>query len=146
MRHAGSRTTLTAILAATTVLTASAAGTLGAQGTVAPSCAASLLLFQDACQKTIDLFTYLAPQLGTALAGGNATLGQGSTLGGLGHFTIGLRANVVDGDVPKVDNVALHTTGAVADSFGLARVPVPMPAADLGIGIFRGVPLGLTHV
>lgn len=113
---------------------------------VAPSCAASAVLFQDACQKTTDLFSYLAPQLGGALSGGNATPGQASTLGGLGHFSVGVRATVVDGDMPQVNDVALHTTGAVADSFALKRVPVPMPAADVGIGLFRGVLLGLTHV
>ncbi|HZF73263.1 MAG TPA: hypothetical protein VEZ51_07515, partial [Gemmatimonadaceae bacterium] len=37
---------------------------------------------QDACQKAIDLFKYMAPQLGTAIAGGNPTLGQGGNLGG----------------------------------------------------------------
>src|SRR5438105_6671296 len=59
---------------------------------------------QDACQKAIDLFQFMAPQLSIALTGGNATLGQGSTLGGLGHFSLGLRANVLRGDLPQFDN------------------------------------------
>ena len=50
---------------------------------------------QDACQKAIDLFQYMAPQLGAAITGGNATLGQGGSLGGLGHFSAGLRINAV---------------------------------------------------
>ena len=45
----------------------------------ANSCAAGTT--QDACQKAVDLFQYMAPQLGTVIAGGNATLGQGGTLG-----------------------------------------------------------------
>src|SRR2546423_1878778 len=49
---------------------------------------------QDACQMAVDVFQVMAPQLGLALAGGNATLGRGSALGGPGHFSIGLRANV----------------------------------------------------
>lgn len=38
---------------------------------------------QDACQMSMDVFDLMAPQLGLALAGGNATLGRGGTLGGL---------------------------------------------------------------
>lgn len=127
-------------------LSALLASPLAAQGTLDPGCQNAALVFQDACQKTVDMFSYLAPQLGTAVAGGNATLGQGGTLGGLGHFTVGIRANAVDGSVPKVNNVTIHTTGAVADTFGRARTPLPMPAVDAGIGLFRGLPLGLTHV
>src|SRR5947199_8805612 len=61
---------------------------------------------QDACQKAIDLFKYLAPQLGTSIAGGNPTLGQGGNLGGRGHFSAGLRVNVLQGSLPEVQNVA----------------------------------------
>jgi len=117
-----------------------------AQGTLNAGCQGSALLFQDACQKTVDIFSYLAPQLSTAVAVGNANLGQASTLGGLGHFTIGIRGNAVDGDIPKVDNVTLSTTGPVSDSFPVTRIPVPMVTADAGIGLFKGLPLGVTHV
>src|SRR3712207_289161 len=47
----------------------------------------------DACQKALDLFRYFNPQLGMLIAGGNATLGQGGVLGGLGRFSLTLRAN-----------------------------------------------------
>src|ERR687889_755851 len=57
---------------------------------------------QDACQMAVDVFQIMTPQLGLALAGGNATLGRGSALG-TGHFSIGLRANVFNGDLPDVD-------------------------------------------
>jgi hypothetical protein len=117
-----------------------------AQGKLNAGCQASAALFQDACQKTVDFFDYLAPQLATAIAGGNANLGQAGALGGLGHFSIGIRATAVDGDIPKVNNVTLNTTGPVADTFGVTRVPVPMLTADAGIGIFKGVPLGVTHI
>src|SRR5205823_2689698 len=50
-------------------------------GSVNPLSAAQIS--QDACQQAIDLFQYMAPQLGAAITGGNATLGQGGTLGGL---------------------------------------------------------------
>ena len=42
------------------------------------------------------------PQLGLALAGGNATLGQGSDARRLGHFSIGVRGNVFNGTLPQV--------------------------------------------
>ena len=45
---------------------------------------------QDACQKALDLLNYMTPQLGTLIAGGNATLGQGGTLGGLGTLRVGV--------------------------------------------------------
>src|SRR5712671_8192382 len=60
---------------------------------------------QDACQKAIDLFQYLAPQLATSVAGGNATLGQAGSLGGLGHFSAGFRVNALQGSLPQVQNV-----------------------------------------
>src|SRR5438874_8473005 len=86
---------------------------------------------QDACQQAIDLFQYMAPQLGTAIAGGNATLGQGGALGGIGHFTIGVRANVVDGTIPQVDKLTPRTTGASPSrQFPTEKLPVPMPVAD----------------
>src|SRR3954468_7535287 len=72
---------------------------------------------QDACQKAIDLFQYMAPQLGTMIAGGNQTLGQGGTLGGLGHFSAGLRVNLLQGSLPQVQNVTPSATGAVSTEF-----------------------------
>ena len=101
---------------------------------------------QDACQKAIDLFQYLAPQLGTMIAGGNPTLGQGGTLGGLGHFSAGLRVNVLQGTLPQIDNLTVSTSGAQQDRFDTKDQFLPMPTADLAIGIFKGVPLPLTNV
>src|SRR5436853_4412463 len=69
---------------------------------------------QDACQQAIDLFQLMAPQLGVAITGGNATLGQGGALGGLGHFVVELRANVLAGYVPQVQTPSTH--GAVQRS------------------------------
>jgi hypothetical protein len=101
---------------------------------------------QDACQKAIDLFQYMAPQLGTMIAGGNPTLGQGSTLGGLGHFSAGIRVNVLQGSLPQVQNVTPSVTGATSTQFQTKDQYLPMPTADLAIGIFKGIPLPLTNV
>lgn len=109
-------------------------------------CGTVSVTLQDGCQKTVDLFNYLAPQLATAVAGGNAVLGQGGSLGGLGHFTIGIQTNVVKGALPKFNQFTVSTTGAQQTDFNTSTIPVPMPSAILGIGIFGGIPLGITKV
>jgi hypothetical protein len=101
---------------------------------------------QDACQKAIDLFQYMAPQLGTSITGGNATLGQGGNLGGLGHFSFGIRVNAVQGDLPQVQNTNVSVTGAQSTQFETKSQLIPMPTADLAIGIFKGLPLAITNV
>jgi hypothetical protein len=101
---------------------------------------------QDACQKAIDLFQYMAPQLGTSITGGNATLGQGGSLGGLGHFSLGLRVNVVQGSLPQVQNTTVSVNGATSTQFDTKTQILPMPTADLAIGIFKGLPLAITNV
>src|SRR6266550_4013412 len=101
---------------------------------------------QDACQKAIDLFQYMAPQLGTSIAGGNPTLGQGGNLGGLGHFSAGLRVNVLQGSLPQVQDVTPSVTGATSSQFPTKSQLLPMPTADLAIGVFKGIPLPLTNV
>lgn len=101
---------------------------------------------QDACQKAIDLFQYVAPQLGTAITGGNATLGQGGSLGGLGHFSVGLRINAVQGSLPQIQDVTVATNGATSTRFDTKTQFIPMPTADLAIGIFKGLPLAITNV
>ncbi|HUQ99275.1 MAG TPA: hypothetical protein VM166_07475 [Gemmatimonadaceae bacterium] len=101
---------------------------------------------QDACQKAIDLFQYMAPQLGVAITGGNATLGRGGTLGGLGHFSAGLRVNLVQGSLPQVQDNTPAVTGAVSTQYDTKDQLLPMPTADLAIGIFKGLPLAITNV
>ena len=111
-----------------------------------PAITSSQRISQDACQKAIDLFRYLAPQLGTSIAGGNATLGQGGNLGGLGHFAVGLRVNAVQGSLPQVQTTNISTSGAVQSTFNTKNQYFPMPTADLAVGIFKGLPLALTNV
>ena len=102
---------------------------------------------QDACQKAIDLFKYLAPQLGTIIAGGNATLGQAGSLGGLGHFSLGLRVNAIQGSLPQIQNITPSVNGATNTTPIDTKTQLfPMPTADLAIGIFKGLPLAITNV
>lgn len=101
---------------------------------------------QDACQKTIDLFQYMAPQLGISITGGNATLGKGGTLGGLGHFSIGLRINAVQGSVPQIANVTPQVDTARSSRYDTKNQIIGLPTADLAVGLFKGLPLGITNV
>lgn len=129
-----------------------AATTLQAQGKTQADAqcrggVASAARLEDACQKAVDLFTYMVPQLSTAMAGGNATLGQASSLGGLGHFSFGIRATAVKGSVPDFEKSPQPDTGeAVSSAYITKDTPVPMPAVDLAIGLFKGIPLGVTNL
>ncbi|MEO8562613.1 MAG: hypothetical protein ABI601_11090 [bacterium] len=102
---------------------------------------------QDACQMAVDVFQVMAPQLGLALAGGNATLGRGSALGGPGHFSIGVRGNVFNGDLPQVQDFPSPSTGGrQARALPAKGQILGLPTADAAIGIFGGVPLALSNV
>ncbi|MEP6991640.1 MAG: hypothetical protein ABJA80_11985 [bacterium] len=131
-----------------TVLTAVAAQ---AQGLSTPVCTstgtASQNVAQDACQQAYDIFQFMAPQLGLALAGGNATLGQGSSLGGLGHFSVGIRGNVFNGVIPQIDQFTQRTSGATpALVLPSKKQVLALPTADAAIGLFGGLPFGLTNI
>ncbi len=110
------------------------------------SCAAQPLQLQDACQKASDLFAFLAPQRGASLAGGNATLGQAGNLGGVGHFTFGVRVSGLKGELPDLGDASVGITGAQAETFQVDDQWVALPTADLSIGIFGGIPVGLTSI
>jgi len=130
-------------------------GTVAAQGLATSPCPAGSMnggipdserAAQDACTQAYDIFQFLAPQLGISLAGGNAILGQGGTLGGLGHFSIGLRANVVNGLLPQVGDFTQSTSGAERRTLPTEEQILGLPAADAALGLFRGFPVGLTAV
>src|SRR6185437_13602059 len=100
----------------------------------------------DGCQKAVDLYQYLNTQLGTLVAGGNATLGQGGTLGGLGHFSIGARVNLLNASIPDVQGVAVTSGTPQASGYTTNGKTVVFPEIDGALGIFRGFPLGITYL
>jgi hypothetical protein len=100
----------------------------------------------DACQKAKDLYSYFLPQFGVGLSGGNAVLGSDKTLGKLGHFNIGLHATVINGDLPQFDNVNVSETGRVSSAIATKKQAFGAPGVDAQIGLFGGLPLGVTHV
>jgi hypothetical protein len=100
----------------------------------------------DGCQKAVDLLNFMTPQLATSLVGGNPTLGQGGVLGGLGHFSIDIRASGMNAQLPQGSNVGLSTTGAKSSTFTTKSQLFGVPSVDAGIGLWRGFSLGVTHV
>lgn len=103
---------------------------------------------QDACQMAVDVFQYIAPQLGLSLTGGNATLGQGGALGGLGHFAVELRGNAIAGDLPQIQNFPTPSTNGrpAPRQLPTKKQFVGLPTVDAAVGVFKGLPLGLTNV
>src|SRR5918992_167844 len=101
---------------------------------------------EDARQQAHDVFQYMAPQLGLAIAGGSPTLGQASVLGGLGHFSIGVRGNALAGHLPQVDQFQTSCTGAQSRTLPTAEQYLGLPGVDAAIGVFKGLPLGVTNV
>jgi hypothetical protein len=135
--------------------TMAGAGVLTAQGSACPAggsattiSGAQANVVRDACLQAVDVFQFVAPQLGLALTGGNATLGQGGTMGGLGHFSVGIRGNVFSGDLPQVNKFPAprNETNPQPQTLPSSKQVMGLPVADAAIGLFKGVPLGLTNV
>jgi hypothetical protein len=101
---------------------------------------------QDACQKAVDLLNFMTPQLSTSLVGGNPTLGQGGALGGFGHFSFDVRASGMNFELPQFSNVGVSAAGAQHSTFTSTKKLLGVPSLDAGIGLWRGLSLGVTHV
>jgi len=102
---------------------------------------------RDVCLQAKDVFQLLAPQLGVSITGGNPTLGQGGTLGGLGHFTVEARATGAVADYPDFTKWPRpRTTAATSQVLPTKRSFIGLPAVDGAVGIFKGLPLGLTNI
>ena len=129
-------------IALVSMLSFAALGSARAQ-TPDPQCSGGTL--QDACQQTVDLFRYMVPQLGISMTGGNTTLAQGGSLGGLPHFAIGIRGNVLQGSLPTPQTPS--TSGAQArDPYPTESEFLGLPAVDFALGVWRGLPLALSNV
>jgi hypothetical protein len=101
---------------------------------------------QNTCNTAVDLFNYMAPQLGSVIAGGNTTLGQGGSLGGPGHFAISIRGNVLKGSLPQIDKYTPSLTTRAPQTIDTKDQVLGLPAVDVAFGLFGGIPLGLTKI
>lgn len=102
----------------------------------------------DACQKAVDLMNYMGPQLGTLISGGNATLGLPGTLGGIGRFSFGVRANFLkEGTLPDIEATPF-TSGPVGapENYTVRDQLIGFPTADVAVGLFDGLPVGPARV
>jgi len=113
---------------------------------VDPQCSAQVTQLQDACQKAVDLFQFVAPSLGGVITGGNATLGQVGTNGKLGHFSLGLRVVGMETDLPQVNQVTMSTSGAQQSTYPTKPQWIGFPTADLTVGGFSGYSLGFIQL
>jgi hypothetical protein len=59
---------------------------------------------------------------------------------------VDVRINAVQGSVPQVDQVTPSVQGAVSSRYDTKTQILPMPTADLAIGVFKGLPLAITNV
>lgn len=134
-------TAVTSALIAITI-----AGTrAGAQASNGTCTASTPIAASDVCQKARDLFAFVIPQIGVAVSGGNPIPGDAGSLGGFGKRSLSIRVVGVDGRLPR-NAVPLGSSALTSDDFGAARTIIPLPAVDLGIGLFPGVPVGVTNV
>jgi hypothetical protein len=59
---------------------------------------------------------------------------------------VALRANAVRGDLPDLSGLSVSALGAQNSSIATTQQFVPLPGADFAIGVFKGIPLGVTRV
>lgn len=141
---------------ALTLFSLAAVSTAGAQGGGATANTSCRGPAADACQQAVDFFHYMAPQLGTAMTGGNTTLAQGGSMGGprfglVPRFAVGVRVNAVQGNRPVYAPTLAPLAPASAPPPAARELAtetqiVPLPAIDLALGVFKGIPLALTNV
>lgn len=98
----------------------------------------------DACAQGRDFFRYLAPQLGTSLAGSSHTLGIGTNLGGFPHFAVALRVNGMQGNLPNMVDVAAGP--AQQRSLTTTETPIGLPTVDFALGLTKGINVGVTRI
>ena len=108
-----------------------------------PECAPYSVYAQaeNLCNAAVDATHYFHPQLGLAISGGNPIPGSFQPLGGLGHFTIGLRGTAFKTATPNLGYDGTTATVPPGDS-----IPLGAPTIDVGIGLFRGLSHGLLSV
>jgi hypothetical protein len=136
--------------AAAAALLAFTAGAARAQGgAVSPQCGTATAperVAQDACQKSVDLFNFLAPQLGLSSRAATRSRGRVGPWGGSDTSGRAYARPPSAAPLPRFDRVAVTSNGARASAIPVRTTTVAFPVADLAIGLFAGVPVGITRV
>lgn len=96
---------------------------------------------QNVCNAGIDATRAFHPLAGLLISGGNPVLGSGSTLGGLGHFSLTARVNAVRLVLPDL-NYNGSTDTVAADQ----KIWAPAPLVEGALGLYGGMPGGLLSI
>ena len=90
------------------------------------------------CDAAVDGTRAFHPVAGLLVSGGNPVLGTASTRGGLGHFSLTLRANAARVVLPETGYDGTSATVAASD-----ELVAPVPLLEGAAGIYGGLPSGL---
>jgi len=96
---------------------------------------------QRVCAAAVDGTRAFHPLVGVLVSGGNPLIGSASSLGGLGHASLTLRANAVQVVLPDLAYTGSSSTVPAGD-----KLWVPAPLVEGGLGIYGGVGNGLLAV
>lgn len=91
---------------------------------------------ENLCNGVVDATHYIQPQFGLGITGGNPVVGSFKPLGGLGHFSIGVRVTAFKTVLPDFSSDG-STPVTAKDS-----TPIGAPTLDIGAGVFRGLSHG----
>lgn len=86
------------------------------------------------CNAGIDGANIFHPVAGLLVSGGNPVLGSTRMLGGLGHFSLTLRANATKVRTPDLDYDGTGTTVDEDDD-----IIAPAPLVEAALGVFKGM-------
>lgn len=111
-----------------------APGVVAAQN---PQCSPFTGNAANLCNAAVDGVTIYHPVVGQVVSGGNPELGRVGTLGGLGHFSVTLRANASQVNFPDQNYSGSGSVVAAGSD-----VVVPEPTVDLAVGVFGGMESG----
>lgn len=93
------------------------------------------------CDAAVDGTRAFHPLLGVLVSGGNPTIGTANPLGGLGHFSLTLRANAVQLVLPDLGYTGSSATVPAGD-----KLFAPAPLVEGALGLYRGIGNGLLAV
>lgn len=93
------------------------------------------------CDAAVDATRAFHPTAGLLVSGGNPVLGTANALGGLGHFSVTLRANAADVVLPDPEY-----DGSADEVPSRDELYAPVPLLEGAAGIYEGLPSGLLSI
>jgi hypothetical protein len=106
-----------------------------------PECSGYAANARRVCAAAVDGTRAFQPVIGVLVSGGNPTIGSAATLGGLGHASLAVRANVVEVVLP---DLAYNGSSSVIPAGD--KVFIEAPQVEGALGVYRGVGNGLLAV